>query len=150
MKKNTFTAFKDGEIKKEFFIKINMISCASAGNQSMSEEDRNLIGCCGAYCKTCREYFKKRCKGCKTGYIDGSRDINKAKCKIKICCLKIKFCSCSDCKKNQFCQTLNSFYKKNGYKYRKYQEAINFIMRNGYENFVVIANKWNEQYGKYE
>lgn len=26
------------------------------------------IGCCGAYCKTCRE-FEKTCKGCKLGYL---------------------------------------------------------------------------------
>ena len=25
------------------------------------------IGCCGAYCGTCREY-RKTCKGCKTRY----------------------------------------------------------------------------------
>lgn len=27
------------------------------------------IGCCGAFCKTCREYGKT-CKGCKVGYAD--------------------------------------------------------------------------------
>ena len=32
------------------------------------------IGCCGAYCGTCREYLKT-CKGCKPGYLDGSRDL---------------------------------------------------------------------------
>ena len=30
------------------------------------------IGCCGAYCKTCRE-FEKTCKGCKLGYLDCPR-----------------------------------------------------------------------------
>ena len=34
------------------------------------------IGCCGAYCGTCRE-FEKTCKGCKPGYLDGSRDLNR-------------------------------------------------------------------------
>ena len=34
-------------------------------------------GCCGAYCKTCRE-FRKACKGCKLGYLDGSRDLSRA------------------------------------------------------------------------
>lgn len=27
------------------------------------------IGCCSAYCKTCRE-LEKTCKGCKQGYLD--------------------------------------------------------------------------------
>ena len=44
------------------------------------------IGCCGAYRKTCREY-KKTCKGCKPGYRDGSRNLSRAKCKMKKCCL---------------------------------------------------------------
>ena len=34
------------------------------------------IGCCGAYCKTCREY-QDTCKGCKPGYLDGSRDLRR-------------------------------------------------------------------------
>ena len=38
------------------------------------------IGCCGAYCKTCREY-QKACKGCKQGYLDGSRDLSRARAK---------------------------------------------------------------------
>lgn len=29
------------------------------------------IGCCGAYCKTCRE-VQKTCKGCKLRYLDDS------------------------------------------------------------------------------
>lgn len=41
------------------------------------------IGCCGAYCGTCREY-QKTCKGCKSGYLDGSRDLSRAKCRMKI------------------------------------------------------------------
>ena len=43
-------------------------------------------GCCGAYCGTCREY-RNTCKGCKTGYLDGSRDLSRARCKMKKCCL---------------------------------------------------------------
>ena len=49
------------------------------------------IGCCGAYCKTCRSYTTgNNCRGCKLGYESGERDINKAKCKIKVCCCKEK------------------------------------------------------------
>ena len=40
------------------------------------------IGCCGAYCKTCRE-FEKTCKGCKPGYLDGSRGLSRARWKMK-------------------------------------------------------------------
>ena len=44
--------------------------------------DTEEIGCCGAYCKTCREY-QKSCKGCKQGYLDGSRDLSRAKCRFE-------------------------------------------------------------------
>ena len=50
------------------------------------------IGCCGAYCKTCRMASTgSQCKGCKLGYEEGQRDINKAKCKIKTCHSLINF-----------------------------------------------------------
>ena len=48
--------------------------------------DTEKIGCCGAYCKTCRE-FEKTCKGCKPGYLDSSRDLSRVKCRMKKCCL---------------------------------------------------------------
>ena len=62
------------------------------------------IGCCGAYCKTCiqhqREKYpnEKSCHGCKIGYENGVRNINRAKCQIKICCYKEKgLQTCADC-----------------------------------------------------
>ena len=54
------------------------------------------IGCCGAYCKTCiqnqQEKYpdEKSCRGCKVGYKTGERNIDRVKCKIKICCFKEK------------------------------------------------------------
>ena len=39
------------------------------------------IGCYGAYCGTCREYLKT-CKGCKPGYLNGSRVLSRAKCRM--------------------------------------------------------------------
>lgn len=54
------------------------------------------IGCCGAYCKTCRE-FQKTCKGCKPGYWDGSRDVSRAKSKIKKYRLAKEYCTCVEC-----------------------------------------------------
>ena len=53
------------------------------------------IGCCGAYCETCREEWQKKkypdertCLGCKLGYESGERDLSKVKCKIKVCCFR--------------------------------------------------------------
>jgi hypothetical protein len=109
-----------------------------------------LIGCCGAYCGRCKVLEENACKGCKLGYINGERDISKAKCKIKICCINKKFFSCADCDEYNSCEIIQGFHNKNGYKYKKYKEAIIFIRENGYERFLEIANKWNMQYGKYK
>lgn len=108
------------------------------------------IGCCGAYCGTCKEYKDKRCSGCKIGYDSGERDINKAKCKMKVCCIKRKQSSCADCLDYPSCNIINEFYNKNGYKYTKYKQAIDYIRENGYKKFLLIAEKWNNVYGKYE
>jgi len=32
------------------------------------------IGCCGAYCKTCKAFVDKTCKGCKVGYEKGENE----------------------------------------------------------------------------
>lgn len=37
------------------------------------------IGCCGAYCGTCRELKEHLCRGGKLGHKTGERDISKAK-----------------------------------------------------------------------
>ncbi len=108
------------------------------------------LGCCGAYCKTCPVFKEKLCRGCKLGYQNGERDISKAKCKIKVCCIKKGFNSCADCNQFSSCDIIQGFYKKNGYKYKKYKEAIEFIWSNGYAKFIKIADKWKIQYGKYE
>lgn len=108
------------------------------------------IGSCGAYCKTCRVYLEGICIGCKIGYVDGTRDISKAKCKMKVCCIKKGYSSCADCTEYQSCMTLNEFYNKNGFKYRKYKQANEFIRQNGYDKFFEIADKWKNAYGKYE
>ncbi|MCP4703612.1 MAG: DUF3795 domain-containing protein [candidate division Zixibacteria bacterium] len=107
------------------------------------------IGCCGAYCRTCKEFTENRCYGCKLGYSDGTRKISKAKCKIKICCMGKKYNSCADCDEYNSCPIIQGFYNKKGYKYKKYQEAVEFIRANGYDKFIVMADGWNNQYGKY-
>lgn len=101
------------------------------------------IGCCGAYCKTCRASTKgSECRGCKIGYESEERDINKAKCKIKICCFKDrKLETCSDCQDYSTCKIIYSFHDKSGYKYKKYKQSIEFIRKNGYTKYIKIADK---------
>lgn len=108
------------------------------------------IGCCGAYCGTCKEKAAGRCKGCKSGYADGARDITKAKCEIKRCCISRNLNSCAVCDQYETCNNIQYFHAKNGYKYKKYKEAIDFIRANGYTEFLNIADKWKLPYGKYK
>ena len=108
------------------------------------------IGCCGAYCKTCRTSTSGiNCRGCKLGYESGERDINKARCKIKVCCFKErKFETCADCPDYSTCKIIYSFYDKSGYKYKKYKQSIEFIKKNEYSKFIKSADKWKGPYGK--
>ena len=108
------------------------------------------VGCCGAYCGSCKVLHSDYCEGCKIGYLNGERDINKAKCKMKVCCISKQYNSCADCSELETCQIINDFFSKNGYKYKKYKQAIDFISQYGYENFLEIADNWNNAYGKYE
>jgi hypothetical protein len=108
-----------------------------------------LIGCCGAYCGTCQVIKAGSCKGCKLGYRDGERDIEKAKCKMKVCCIKRNYQTCADCPDVQACVVINDFYSKNSYKYKKYKQAIEYIKDNGYEEFLKKTRTWNAAFGKY-
>lgn len=108
------------------------------------------IGCCGAYCGTCRALKEQICKGCKIGYENGERDIDKAKCKMKVCCIKKGYNTCADCSDMPTCQTINEFYDKKGYKYNKYKQAIEFIKQNGYGELIKIADTWTNAYGRYK
>ncbi len=108
------------------------------------------MGCCGAYCGSCSIIKEQLCKGCKIGYLDGQRDIGKAKCKIKKCCISKGFNSCADCSDFSSCQTVYEFHNKNGFKYGKYREAICYIKLNGYDRFFTIAGNWKNAYGKYK
>ena len=108
------------------------------------------IGCCGAYCKTCRTSITgSHCKGCKLGYENGERDINKARCKIKLCCFRNKKLeTCADCQDYATCRIIHSFQDKSGVKYKKYRQSIEFLQKNGYEEFIKIADNWKGPYGK--
>jgi hypothetical protein len=107
------------------------------------------IACCGAYCKTCKIKAAPDCKGCKFGYEDGKRDINKAKCKIKLCCFRDKnLVTCADCNEYPTCQIIKSFHDKSGVKYKKYKEAMDYIKKYGYKKFLKQADTWKGPYGK--
>ena len=107
------------------------------------------IGCCGAYCRTCRAFIEGFCKGCKLGYENGNRDIDNARCKIKLCCFRErKFETCADCADFNSCMIISRLYEKKGYKYRKYKEAIEFIRKEGYAAFFKSADLWKGPYGK--
>jgi hypothetical protein len=108
------------------------------------------IGCCGAYCKTCQEYRNDKCNGCKIGYDDGKRDLKKARCKIKVCCIGKGLQSCADCDAYAACEIIQDFYGKKSYKYRKYEAATQFIREKGYKKFLKVADGWKNQYGKFE
>lgn len=110
-----------------------------------------FIGCCGAYCKTCQPYVQGFCKGCKLGYDNKKRDISKAKCPMKVCCIRDKkLVSCADCNEYDTCKILQGFYAKKGYKYRKYNQATEYIRKNSYKKFLASAEKWSGAYGKLE
>lgn len=108
------------------------------------------IGCCGAYCGTCPVIKENMCRGCKPGYLTGERDIHKAKCKMKVCCINHGHPTCADCAEYDTCAVLQEFFGKNGYKYRKYHQALDYIRANGYERFIAVADGWKIQYGKYD
>jgi len=111
----------------------------------------SLIGCCGAYCGTCPAFKDGSCKGCKLGYDDGSRDIRAARCAMKRCCLiDKKLGTCADCPDYHGCRIIRDFFAKNGYKYRKYQESLEYIRHHGYPAFLEAARMWKRAYGRLE
>lgn len=105
------------------------------------------VGCCGAYCGTCRALQDACCKGCKLGYRAGLRDLANARCRIKVCCLNKGYETCADCPEFDSCETVQGFFDKNGYKYRKYREALEFIRAHGYGEFIAAATQWTGAYG---
>ena len=108
-----------------------------------------FVGCCGAYCKTCKPLIEGFCKGCKLGYAEGERDINKAKCKMKLCCFKERqFKTCADCPDYVSCPIIQTFHNKKPFKYKRYKQSIEFIRKNGYKQFIKKAKDWKNASGK--
>ena len=63
-----------------------------------SERAVRYLGCCCSYYMPCSEFTIGNCHGCKIGYDRRDRDINRTKCKIKMCCFKErKLETCADC-----------------------------------------------------
>lgn len=108
------------------------------------------LGCCGAYCRTCKVYKTEACKDCKIGYENGKRELSKAKCRIKRCCMDKQLCSCADCAAYDDCSIIQAFHNHKGHKYGKYKQAIEYIRINGYEEFFKLADAWENAYGNYE
>lgn len=108
------------------------------------------IGCCGAYCKTCKAFLVgDTCKGCKLGYDTGERDLNRSRCAYKNCCFRDKKLeTCADCQVYGTCLLIHGLYSKNGYKYKKYKQSIEFMRANGYNAFIRLADQWKGPYGK--
>ncbi len=94
------------------------------------ENSIRLVGCCGAYCKTCQPFIEGFCRGCKVGYAEGERDLNKAKGKMKACCFRERNLeTCADCPDYPKCRVIRDFYRKNGFKYKKYAQAVEFTRK---------------------
>ena len=67
------------------------------------------------------------CKGCKTGQTDGGRDLAKAKCKIKVCCMGKGIAMCAYCTGYDLWPVIQAFHNHPSYKYGKYKQAIAYI-----------------------
>lgn len=110
-----------------------------------------FIGCCGAYCRACGVLKEGLCKGCKLGYDQGTRDIAKAKCAMKVCCFKDKHLeTCADCPDYAKCERIQTFHSHTGYKYGKYKQSIEFIREKGYPAFLQFSDTWKGPYGRLE
>jgi hypothetical protein len=110
---------------------------------------KEQIGCCGAYCKTCKAFTTQVCRGCKAGYGNEERDLSKTKCEIKICCIQKGLETCADCDQFETCTTLQSYYGHDSYKYGKYRTAAEYIRAHGYDAFLRIADGWSGASGKF-
>ena len=115
------------------------------------EDPARYVGCCGAYCRTCRPFAGGACRGCKLGYDEGERDIRRAKCAMKVCCFGERgLITCADCPDYSACGIIQGFFSKSGYKYKRYRQSIEFIRKHGYAKFIEIANGWKGAYGRLE
>ncbi len=114
----------------------------------MEKEIKN-IACCGCHCKTCKAFTSNNCRGCRLGYDSGERDINKAKCKIKLCCIKSKnLITCADCDEFDQCIIISAKFKPGSRDNKKCLESLEYIKNHGYIGFLAKADKWKNHFGK--
>jgi hypothetical protein len=121
--------------------------------QRRGESKMSLVelGCCGAYCRTCPALRDKACRGCKLGYDTGERQLAKAKCRIKLCCMGRGYTSCADCAQYETCETIQGFFSNNIHtrsRHMRYKHALEFIREHGYDAFFERADQWRIQYGR--
>jgi hypothetical protein len=77
------------------------------------------------------------------------RVIDNARCTIKLCCFKErKFETCADCPDLETGKIISGFFAKNGFKYKKYKQSIDFIRKKGYSEFFKSSDTWKGAYGK--
>ena len=77
------------------------------------------------------------------------RDIDRAKCKMKLCCFRDhELQTCADCDEYLGCELIHEWFAK-GHKYGKYRQAIEHIREYGYDSFLVIADGWKDASGRY-
>ena len=130
---------------------LNVISFPDMKSKGRSYEpcEIRLIGCCGAYCKTCRPFILGSCRGCKIGYDDGSRSMARARCKIKVCCYGLrKLETCAECAEHfGHCHTLERFYSRNKGGYERYRKVLELIRTDGYREFIKRAKNWKNNCG---
>lgn len=117
----------------------------------MPPDPKTFIGCCGAYCRTCKPFTGGICQGCKQGYDTGRRDIDRARCRIKLCCFRDRgFTTCADCPDLETCGLIGAWFAKKGHKYGRYRQSILFIRQRGYPEFLGRAEQWKGACGKLE
>jgi len=117
---------------------------ASDKTDTMQDDTINdeLIGCCGAYCRTCMSTEESSCRGCRIGYADRTRSAHRSRCKIKRCCLMDHdLPTCMHCAEFATCPLLNNFYAR--FKGRALiKAAALFIRKHGYRRFCAEARDW--------
>lgn len=125
----------------------------SSSRERTEVDGIGLIGCCGAFCGTCRPLMLGSCMGCKLGYGDGNRSIARARCHVKRCCIGIRrHETCADCRDHRECEILARFFGKDEQDRKKHRErhrkALEFIRINGYSEFLRKAAAWKRHYGE--
>ena len=93
--------------------------------------------------------IKKAARAASRGILDGSRDLSRAKCRMKKCCLTKGRITCADYEEYDRCESIQSFLDHPGYKYGKYKQALEYIRAHGHAAFLSAAEHRTGAYGRY-